>query len=144
MAYPCWRDWSETSNVLFVNKPIVRVVAFCRFEDHLNPATRDVDLEIALSGAFHSSPLSAFPTRSGSLAIFTAILLASSFVSNFAADRLARQCRAISSPRARLLRVAIAPTLRPAIERDRARLPSPRAIQSAPVRQVSRFCCRPT
>src|SRR6516164_11258845 len=53
MACPCWRDWSETSNVLFVNKPIVRVVAFCRFEDHLNPATRDVDLEIALSGSFH-------------------------------------------------------------------------------------------
>src|SRR5262249_54411581 len=53
MAYPCWRDWSETSNVLFVNKPIERVVAFCRFEDHLNPATRDVDLEIALSGSVH-------------------------------------------------------------------------------------------
>src|SRR5215470_179769 len=54
MAYPCWRDWSETSNVLLVNKPIVRVVAFCRLEDHLNPGTRDVDLEIALSGSFHS------------------------------------------------------------------------------------------
>src|SRR5205823_2014528 len=53
MAHSCWRDWSETSNVLFVNNPIVGVVAFCRFEDHLNLATRDVDLEIALSGSFH-------------------------------------------------------------------------------------------
>src|SRR5215469_13851049 len=53
MAYPCWRDRSETSNVLFVNKPIVRVMAFCRLEDHLNPAARDVDLEIALSESFH-------------------------------------------------------------------------------------------
>src|SRR5215467_5340944 len=87
MAYPCWRDWSETSNVLFVNKPIVRVVAFCRFEDHLNSATRDVDLEIALSGSFHLRLYGPSRQWSGSLAMFAAILRASSFVSSLAADR---------------------------------------------------------
>src|SRR5215831_13504333 len=73
MAYPCWRDWSETSNVLLVKKPIERVVAFCRLEDHLNPATREVDLEVALSGSFHRRLYWRCRDLSGSLAIFAAI-----------------------------------------------------------------------
>src|SRR5262252_7617377 len=84
MAYPCWRDWSKTRNVFLVNKPIVRVVAFCRLEDHLDPATRDVDLEIALSGSFHRRLYWRCRHLSGSLAIFTAIRRASSFVSSLA------------------------------------------------------------
>src|SRR5262249_276152 len=52
------------NEVLLVNKPIVRVVAFCRLEDHLNPGTRAVDLEIALSGSFHSCLYG--PSRAGS------------------------------------------------------------------------------